>query len=105
MVVPLLSKSQSSLTGVSSSASEAVNSHWMVCSANSLKLVIGKTLTMGLQQFLNIVLINILQFCFIGQFGNVVDDCFLVDFLLVLLMQFGVTSFQAAVISMALIML
>lgn len=70
------------------------------------KLVIGKTLTMGLQQFLNIVLINILQFCFIGQFDNVLDDCFLIDFLLVLLMQFGVTSFQATLIlSVALIML
>jgi hypothetical protein len=39
------------------------------------KSVIAKTLTMGLQQFLNIVVINILQSRFIGQF----DDFWVTD--------------------------
>jgi hypothetical protein len=39
-----------------------------------LKFIIAKTLTMGLQQFLNMVVINILQSCFIGQFNNILDD-------------------------------
>jgi hypothetical protein len=31
-------------------------------------------MTMGLQQFLNIIVTNILQSRFIGQFGDVLDD-------------------------------
>jgi hypothetical protein len=43
------------------------------------KLVIGKTLVMGLQQFLNIVLCNILQLRFTCHFDNVLVDCFLFE--------------------------
>jgi hypothetical protein len=39
--------------------------------------VIAKTLTMRLQQFLNIVVINILQSRVIGQFDEVLDDSLL----------------------------
>jgi hypothetical protein len=38
------------------------------------KFVIAKTLTMGLHQFLNIVVVNTHQSRFIGQFHDVLDD-------------------------------
>jgi hypothetical protein len=38
------------------------------------KFVIAKTMTMGLQQFLNFIVTNILQSRFIGQFDDVLDD-------------------------------
>lgn len=50
---------ESSLTGVPSFASEAVNSLWMHCSAISQSLLLAG-LAMRLQRFLNIVLINTL---------------------------------------------
>jgi hypothetical protein len=38
------------------------------------KFVPAKYLSMGLQQFLNIAVMNNLQFRFIGQFDDVLDD-------------------------------
>jgi hypothetical protein len=80
-----------SLAGVSSSASDAVNSLWMHCDANSQSLSFVR-LAMGLQQLLNIVLINALQSCFISQFDNIVDNCSLFKLLLSCCMFLAVAS-------------
>jgi hypothetical protein len=45
-----------------------------------LKLVTGRTLATGSWQF-NIILINTVQYRFIAQFDNFVDDRFLSNFL------------------------